>query len=55
IIVPNPKRHSEKTRGAAACVSSAARGNEDPDVGLEREAIPHYSCNIGKVTGVSEI
>ncbi|GFX70973.1 uncharacterized protein TNCV_1689561 [Trichonephila clavipes] len=48
ILVPNPKRHPVKAFGTAACTSLAAKGNEDPDVGLEREAIPHYSRNIGE-------
>ncbi|GFT49918.1 hypothetical protein TNCV_4175561 [Trichonephila clavipes] len=46
ILVPNPKRHPGKTCGAAACAGSAARENEDPGIGLEREAIPHYSCDV---------
>ncbi|GFX05716.1 hypothetical protein TNCV_3198331 [Trichonephila clavipes] len=46
ILVPNPKRHIGKNFDAAGCARLASRRNEDPDVGLEREAIRHYISNI---------
>ncbi|GFW00158.1 hypothetical protein TNCV_2914401 [Trichonephila clavipes] len=46
IFVPEPKQHQGKNFDAAAYAISATRGNEDPDVGFEREAFPHYSRNI---------
>ncbi|GFX86818.1 integrase catalytic domain-containing protein [Trichonephila clavipes] len=46
ILVQNPKRQPGMNFNAAAGTSSASRGNEDLDMGLEREAFPHYFSNI---------
>ncbi|GFV60873.1 hypothetical protein TNCV_924871 [Trichonephila clavipes] len=49
ILIPSPETHTRLTFSASARTSSVARGNENPHVGLKREAISANSSNIKQV------